>query len=422
MTGNPLTAFNPSSEITDPHQFAGRSDELDTLGKALQSPGAQIVIYGNRGVGKSSLAHQLDLLSRGNQEVASRLSIAPIEPFDFLTVIFRCDDSINSIPKLLARILADENCLAPWVPFRVVERDSDRSTDGRVDLKIVSLGGKKGTSIKERSEEVEQDVFGVFANALTEITKTGVTKHGVLIIVDEFDRVVDRRGLASLLKTLSSTPVKFALVGVSTNIQELITEHESVARQLADGVVNVPPMGDSDLREIINLAERHIDSRITFSEEARDWMVSIARGHPFYVHLVGKHALLKALGQKSSRVDLNIAEQAMSDIALKGSAPIQESLYKTAIGHSYVREVILKGLAGVREEEIHTTELYANLAKELKIDPGAISVYVGHLASDKYGGVIEKTRDRYYCFKDSLFKAYAAARPYQLSREDMEDD
>ena len=50
-----------------------------------------------------------------------------------------------------------------------------------------------------------------------------------------------------------------------------------------------------------------------------------------------------------------------------------------------------------------------------------MSVYVGQLASDKYGHVIEKTRERYYRFRDSLFKAYAAARPFQLTPADLED-
>ena len=38
---------------------------------------------------------------------------------------------------------------------------------------------------------------------------------------------------------------------------------------------------------------------------------------------------------------------------------------------------------------------------------------MGQLASEKYGSVISKSRERYYQFKDSLFKAYAAARPYE---------
>lgn len=234
-------------------------------------------------------------------------------------------------------------------------------------------------------------------------------------------RIRDREGISSLLKVLAAKRVKFALVGVATTVQDLILEHESVARQLADGTVGVPPMTPDEMHEIFDRAEAYLEGQYHFSGEAREWIISISRGHPFYVHLVGKHALLKTIEGRESEVTIDAAQDALADIALKGSAPIQESLYKTAIGHSYVREVVLKGFAEVRDHEIHTTELYSDLAKRLNVDPAAISVYVGHLASDKYGAVLEKTRDRYYRFTDSLFKAYAAARPHQLQAGARED-
>jgi hypothetical protein len=83
--------------------------------------------------------------------------------------------------------------------------------------------------------------------------------------------------------------------------------------------------------------------------------------------------------------------------------------------------VILKRFAERSEDEIHTTELYAGIGKELGIEAGTVSVYVGHLGSDKYGAVLNKTRERYYQFSDSVFKAYAAARPYELKAGDQED-
>lgn len=212
----------------------------------------------------------------------------------------------------------------------------------------------------------------------------------------------------------------FALVGVAQNVQELITEHESVARQLTGGTIQVPPMNPHQLNEIFDRAEHLMEREYWFNREARDWIVEISRGHPFYIHLVGKHALLEAVRQGSSEVTRSIAQDALSEIALKGSAPIQEHTYKNAIGHSYTREVILKRFAERAEDEIHTTELYASLSKSLGIEPSAVSVYVGQLASDSYGGVLQKTRDRYYRFGDSLFKAYAAARPYERTPADQE--
>ena len=419
---SPLNVFTPAAEMEDVHRFAGRTDELQALARALESEGVQIVIYGNRGVGKSSLARLLDRMAQGDQEVIDRLEYAPGHVFDYLTVFFSCDDSIESIPKLLLRLLSDDAALASWVPFKVTEIEGATSLSGKLDVKVLSISGTGSDSIKHTAQELETDIVSVFNNAIDNLARSGVAKEGILIIVDEFDRIRDRTGLASLMKSLAPVGLTFALVGVASTIQELITEHESVARQLADGSVAVPPMTRGEMHEIFNRAEALIETGQKFSPEAREWIIDVARGHPFYIHLIGKHSLIKALENNDKMISENLAREALREIALKGSAPIQESAYKTAIGHSYTREYILKKFAEIDEDEIHTTDLYAKISDELGIEPGAVSVYVGQLGSDKYGRVLEKTRERYYRFRDSLFKAYAAARPWQLDPADQESD
>ncbi len=418
---SPINVFTPAQEVKDIERFAGRDDELSALSTALQSHGAQIVMYGQRGVGKSSLARQLAKLAINDTDLITRLKQKPFETLDFVPVYISCDDSIKNIETLMLRLLSDEDALAPWIPFKVVEKTSSGELGAKFSIKVIELGGKKTDSITERAQEIESDIVSVFTSACKEIVKSGVAKNGLLIIVDEFDRIKDRSGLASLLKTLGPEGVTFALVGVATTVQDLVTEHESVARQLADGSVHVKPMRDDELKDIFDRAENLLKKKYTFSPDARNWIIKIARGHPFYIHLVGKHALLRAITTGENTITLEMAEEALIEIALKGSAPIQESTYKTAIGHSYTREVILKRFAERIEDEIHTTELYAGIGKELGIEPSTVSVYVGHLGSDKYGAVLNKTRERYYQFSDSMFKAYAAARPYELKPSDQED-
>jgi Cdc6-like AAA superfamily ATPase len=418
----PHNAFTPAKEVQDIDRFAGRGRELGALSNALQSDGAQLVLYGQRGIGKSSLARVLVQLASANKDVLARLPAKPFVHFDYVPIYFVCDDSVHSIEKLLVRLLTDDSALASWVPFKVVERKTADEGGGKVGIKIIELSGKLSESITERATEVDADVVSTFTNACKAVVKSGVAKSGLILVIDEFDRIKDRTGIASLMKTLGPENVTFALIGVATTIQDLIAEHESVARQLADGAIHVEPMNDAELHEIIGRAMSALGGKYKFEKAAADWIVSIARGHPFYVHLVGKHALLRSIATGSTVVSEQIARDALAEIALKGSAPIQEALYKTAIGHSYIREVVLKRFAAQTQDEIHTTEIYAGIAKELAIDPGAVSVYVGHLASEKYGAVLAKSRDRYYRFGDSLFKAYAAARPHERKAGDKEDD
>src|ERR1700677_166774 len=49
-------AFTPSAPSADQELFAGRNHELFSVIEAMQSAGQHDVIYGERGVGKTSLA------------------------------------------------------------------------------------------------------------------------------------------------------------------------------------------------------------------------------------------------------------------------------------------------------------------------------------------------------------------------------
>ncbi|UEM04559.1 AAA family ATPase [Skermanella rosea] len=419
---SPANVFTPTKEIQDTDRFAGRQDQLQALADALEMEGGHIVIYGNRGVGKSSLARQLQLMSQNDPAVIKRLKREPFSPFDFIPVYLQCDDSITGVEELLVRLLTNADALGDWLPFRIVSRERTAEASGTLKLKIVDVGGKGGSKFVEKREEVEADLYGLFATALKEITKAGVAGSGVLIIIDEFDRIKDKAGLASILKSVGSDMVKFALVGVATTPQELIRDHESVARQLTGGCVLVPPMSDQEMQEIFDLAQQALGYRVLFPAETRAWIIKVARGHPYFVHLLGRHSLIASMSAGVDMVTPEMAQHALEEIAIRESAPIQETLYKTAIGHSYPRETILKEFAGEDADEIHTQALYARVAAKLGVDASVVSVYVGQLVNEKYGAVLEKTRERYYRFKDSLFKAYAAARPFQLQPGARESD
>ena len=131
MHVNLQNVFTPAAAIEIP-TVSGRQEQLDKISMALQSEGTQIVIYGNRGVGKSSLARQLSGLARGDQTIIDRLSLKPHRLPDYLVISLECDDSVVDVKSLILRLLTEETALAPWIPFRV-EKDRVRRSRRRVD-------------------------------------------------------------------------------------------------------------------------------------------------------------------------------------------------------------------------------------------------------------------------------------------------
>ena len=125
----------------------------------------------------------------------------------------------------------------------------------------------------------------------------------VLLIVDELDRVHDRSGLASFIKTASHPQLEFMLVGIAQNVSELLEDHRSIERALA--ITQVYSMNSFELEAIVERATRRLHDRgidVTFAPEVVRALRNIVSGFPWFVHVLGQESLLQAAKDKSSRV------------------------------------------------------------------------------------------------------------------------
>jgi hypothetical protein len=96
----------------------------------------------------------------------------------------------------------------------------------------------------------------IFTNVVADIVSSGVASDGILIVIDEFDQIDNPEGFASFLKALATNvpAVKFCIVGVAADIQSLMRQHESSDRLFAGSMINLRPMNNDELGEIISIA------------------------------------------------------------------------------------------------------------------------------------------------------------------------
>lgn len=419
-------AFQPAQEIESAEKFSGRRDAFDNSYLGLMSQGSNLAIVGNRGIGKTSLARQIQTLAMGSNELVNRLNLPYDETFDYLVSYYACGSGTQSIEEMLARILSSEHGLGSWLYYLPKTSKMVQSLSPKLSAKLFDFGADVGAS--SGSENITERVAvpttmqGVFENVAHDILESGMTRDGLLVIIDEFDQIKDPTGFAPFLKALATNVpgVKFCLVGVAKDIQDLMKEHKSADRLFAGSVIGLKPMQEGELLEIIETAEAQVNKLITFSSDAKDKIVQLAAGHPYLVHLVGKFAFRDAYRNGLELIGVDDISRVIQSIAENESDPVLEGRYRKAVGSSSQREVVLKALVRHQDGkgEIWTTDAY-----KTALDGGVenASQYVGQLVTEEFGAELEKIRERYYRFKDSLFAAYVAARPNLRTPETQAD-
>ena len=75
-------AYTPSQPVTDRRLFAGRSHILRSLIRAIEDERLHAVVYGERGIGKTSSMHVVAQAARDARYIAPYVSCGPSSTFD----------------------------------------------------------------------------------------------------------------------------------------------------------------------------------------------------------------------------------------------------------------------------------------------------------------------------------------------------
>jgi len=385
-----LTAFQPAKEISDPKRFAGRRQELEA-GAELIAGKNHVFIYGPRGIGKSSLARQLELIAKGNSELLEEIH-SPLKDmqFSFATCFLTRDESVNNINQLLYRLMIDVAGFGKFENLFTIFGEVQKYAQGsQLDAKLVADFWKRAKAIAENSED------------------------GLIIFIDEFELIQTHEGFSSLLKA-APDGVIFAVTGIATTERELVRDHLSIERQLTTGKLPVSPMAPNELLRVVATAEQLINHEILYEEEAKTELIRIVAGQPYLLHLIGRESLLHAFRSKKKTISLNDLNSALSEIALRKTDSVLEDQYLKAIGNSNQREIVLRAFASTCNPNTHTSLAY-RIAEEQGVTN--VSYYVADLQKDIFGTSLKKIKDHVYSFRDPLFQAYVSATPRRLSQE-----
>lgn len=277
--------FTPAQPVTERSKFAGRLAVLARLIEILEEQRSHVVIYGERGIGKTSLVHILADIARESRYLVVYASCGAFSSFED---IFRA--VLRDIPQLYLR-----------------------------DIDPSALGETPGTLADRLTSDFD-------ARRLAELLAQ-VTGTRVIIVLDEYDRAESdefRQSVAELIKNLSdrAARVQLVLAGVASNLQQLIGYIPSIRRNIIG--LPMPRLSAEEVRALIRIGEK--SAGVTFDEDAVTAIESLSNGSPYLVRLVSHHASMIALDGERLRIELADVWGALDKVVEESASRIDPRL------------------------------------------------------------------------------------------------
>jgi hypothetical protein len=291
MDIDPKKLFFPNKAIRQDNKqfFAGRRDLLRDACLRVGRDDFSALIYGDRGVGKTSFGWQLLELLSGDRTLAQSGDLnLPANLSECKCVWLQCQDYMQNIEGVLLSLLKDslrEHSFSQEFPKVYENAEVKDKIERKYQLNLGFVSTEflfKGGDKPDKSERANvQDLFRDFIDAC----KHFYPDHSIIIFLDEFDSLPDRSGVGQLIK--ATDDARFVIIGIADNVDEIIEDHQSAARKLADSKFRIPRFKAEEINFVFDKAEEVTNHKIIFDQKFREEVKFRAYGYPFLVQRFG---------------------------------------------------------------------------------------------------------------------------------------
>lgn len=370
--------YTPSYPIEIMELFSGRTEQLKNVFDFLRQKGKHIIVYGDRGVGKTSFANVIKVICETNQPVA-KVSCSTQDTFESL------------FHNVLSKLTYDYEQAQQKIGFGTeIERTNE-------SLILSNLYTQDQVNIK-----VLTSVFGLL---------------NPVIILDEFDRLspnkFNKAIFTDLIKSLADNlpQTTLIIVGVSEDVASLIDEHLSIERNLSQ--IHMPSMSPDEIIAIIKKGEEPL--QLTFDESVTRRIIDLSSGYPHFTHSLCYYSTTASVWDNSIAITdqhLNIAIKQTIDNAhesLRNSfrtatLATKQNIYQEVLYAASIVETDEYGYFQANDLEDILSRI---LGKKVKVNN--FTFHLGKFCTDERGEIFTMTgaKNRHrYKFKNPLMKAF----------------
>jgi len=393
---DPGLVFTPAKAV-QPGMFASRSygDLQEKFEERLAEPGRQIVLYGDTGVGKTSLVRHTC-----SERKIPMVYVECGGPFDVM------------IREALAKAGLTEE------------------TYEGIDKKVGYAGvrGTLGFLFAGGRHDVEDTYTSKsYPVSLQTAVREALSVCGIRVLfLDNLENLRAQphkpetaTAIVQLMKSCSDREgqgVKVVVAGIPEESEALLAMDDATGRRTSQ--IEVPRMPDEELDEILRKGEALLD--IEFDADCRASIIRYSDGFPYYTHLHALHASRRALKDGDRRVGINHFSAALTTILEDADLTLKRAYNNAAetTGKVKVRKSIMQAAARLEKQEVTFREIKAEFQKihpqyktlnEINfINPG-LSALVNEKAVLQSRG-LPKSADRTYRFANPLMRAYVRLR------------
>jgi hypothetical protein len=404
MTKLRESPFKVNRVESDPNAFGLRPDAVRACAEALYNR-QSVLISGERGIGKSSLADQFKTIYNGNLTLLKRCDISGEFPRYLCGYSFCTSDT--ALADLCTNILYELE--SQYTLLRTIT-EKNTKIEFTLDLKIFKA--------RFETEVVRQKpgtLAAEFVAAIEVLDRSAglLGLKGINVVLDEVDALNEGINFGRFFKAIHERlqqhrikDVTFILTGQRGVFERLFLEELAIERIIRHIPISVLDLEES--RHILNYAADHAEEPFAIASEAQEIILALASGHPYAVHLLGNAAFGHM--QNKSRMTRDDVLHGIGDILQSDKA---EKYVVRLRDVTDQERLILMSMAlyaaGQIPVHIPADWIPNNLLGLLPEEVTVRQVLDGLVAKDY---LVEGPKTQWYRFRDELFRVFLSQFVY----------